>query len=483
MSTFDDGLVPLAAALRRGDVTPVEAAEHFLARIAEVDAGGGLDAEGGLGAFVEVTGERALERAVALGTAPDDPPPLWGVPLAEKDLTARAGVPTRYGSRAFLDYVPETSDPLADGLDRQGAVSLGKTNTPEFGMTGYTETAIAPPARNPWSPETGAGGSSGGAAVAVATGMLPAAPASDGGGSIRIPSATVGVVGLKPSRGRLPFASGLESPGALSTAGPIARGVEDAAYLLDALLGAAPHPYAVTAPGHGPFADAARRDPGPMRIGVTTVTPWDGWTDTTLHPANRAAYDEVIRVLTAAGHEVEELAWDPNAQLPPGGYPDMFSDLWRASAAGIPVPEEALDGLQPFTAWIVRRGRRLTAQRLVAAYQEAAVFERATIAAFAPYDAVLTPALAMEPQAIGWCTEAATPEETFARQCRYAPHTSFVNVAGLPAISVPVTVSPEQRPVSAQLIGRPGGEATIIALAARLEASRGPLPWPRERAL
>lgn len=460
MELHELGLIALAEALRRGEVTPLEVAEHHLRRI---------DAAAELGAFVEVTRERALDAARALGAPPHDAQPLWGVPLAEKDLTARAGVPTRYGSRAYADFVPEVSDPLADALDRLGAISVGKTNTPEFGLTGYTESLVAPPARNPWDPATGAGGSSGGAAVAVAAGLLPAAPASDGGGSIRIPAATVGVVGLKPSRGRLPFGSGLDSPGGLAVAGPIARSVADAAYLLDALAGSAPYAYATRAPGEGPFLDAAHRDSRRPRIGVTTATPWDGWTDTTLAPSARAALDRAVAMLGA--HEVIDLDWRPR------GYPELFTTIWRASAARIPIADDDLDALAgPLTAWLVREGRALPAERVIGAYQAATAFERETITAFAPYDAVLTPALALDPQPIGWFGESGDPEADFARQCQYAPHTSFVNVAGLPAISIPVTT--EGRPVSVQLIGRPGGEATILALAAQIEAARGPLPWP-----
>jgi amidase len=457
------GLIGLADALRRGEVTPLEAADHFLARIAAHD--------GSLGAFVEVTTERARDGAAALGAPPEDAPPLWGVPLADKDLTARAGVPTRYGSRAFADFVPDASDPIAAALDRLGAVSLGKTNTPEFGLTGYTESLVAPSARNPWDPATGAGGSSGGAGVAVAAGLLPAAPASDGGGSIRIPAATVGVVGLKPSRGRLPVGSGMDSPGGLAVAGPIARSVADAAHLLDALAGSAPYAYATRAPGGGPFVAAARRDVRGLRIGVTTATPWDGWTDTSLSPASRDALDVAVGLL--AEHRVDPLDWRPR------GYPELFTTIWRASAARIPVADEDLDALtEPLTAWLVREGRALPAERVIGAYQAATAFERETIEAFAPYDAVLTPALARDPQPIGWFADGTDPEENFARQCRYAPHTSFVNVAGLAAITVPVTAAPGERPVSVQLIGRPGGEAAILALAAELESRRGPLPWP-----
>ncbi|MTE23077.1 amidase [Microbacterium sp. ZXX196] len=454
-------LAELIATLAAGEASPTSAVSVAIARAEEGAA---------LGAFVRLTGERALERARALERgAPAGL--LWGVPLAEKDLTARAGVETEYGSRAFAGHVPEVSDPLAAALDAAGAVSIGKTNTPEFGLTGYTESAVAPPARNPWDPVTGAGGSSGGAAVAVATGMLPAAPASDGGGSIRIPAATVGVVGLKPSRGRLPFANGLETPGGLSTAGAIARSAEDAAILLDALVAGGPHHFATRPPGHGPFAPAARQDPPRSRIGVTLATPWDGWTSTDLDPAARAAFDRAIRILGGAGHDVADAAWRPV------GYPEMFLTLWRASAARIPIADGDLDALaEPLTAWLVREGRALGAAELLAAQQRQAAFERRTIADFAAFDAVLTPALALPPRPVGWYA-GVTPEENFARQCSYAPHTSFVNVAGLPAITVPV--GGEGRPWSVQLVGRPGGEERILQLARQLEDARGPLPYPQ----
>jgi len=487
MEPFDSGLIALAGALRAGEVSPTEAVERSLERV---------DALSGLGAFLTVTADRARERAAELTAQgpPDDPAaqPLWGVPLADKDLTARAGVRTTYGSRAFADHVPTASDPAALALDRIGAVSVGKTNTPEFGMTGYTENEISDPARNPWDPATGAGGSSGGAAVAVATGQLPASIASDGGGSIRIPAATVGVVGIKPSRGLLPFSNGLDSPGGLSVAGPIARSVADAALLLDALVSSGPHPHATHAsratppvdragraeyermPGGAYTYHALRDDIGGMRVGATLVTPWDGWTDTALDPRALAAYERAAAVLQGGGHAVEETPWEPH------GYPEMFRTMWRASAATLPLPDDQLDRLSPFTAWMVRQGRALEPAAVIAAYQAAAAFERATIAAFDRYDAVLTPALALAPQAVGWASEGTSPDENFERQCQYSPHTSFVNVSGLPAITVPI-IDPDDggaRPWSVQLVGRPGGEAAIIALAAQLERAQGPLPRP-----
>ncbi|SDO62272.1 amidase [Microbacterium testaceum StLB037] len=446
--------------LRSGEYSPAELTRHYLDRI---------DHHRGLGAFSEVTRDAALRRAADLPRPADGS--LWGVALADKDLVARAGVPTRYGSRSRVNHVPAASDPLATALDAAGAINVGKTSTSEFGLTGFTEPLIHDSARDPWRPAAGAGGSSGGAAVAVAAGLLPAAVGSDGGGSIRIPSATVGVVGLKPSRGRLPIGSGFDSPDGLSVTGPIARSVEDAGLLLDALVGLAPFSYATAAPGTGPFVDAARRDPGRLRLGITTVSPWDDDEDIVLDADARAAFDTAAAWLDDAGHAVTDADWHPS------GYAELFHVLWRASAARIPLSDADAELVEPLTAWLVQEGRRLSALELLGGLAAARAFERRTIADFSAFDAVLTPALAQPPQPIG-SYAGHSPERTFAMQVEYAPYSSFVNVAGLPAVTIPVTTDAEGHPVSVQLVGRPGGEATLLEVAAQLEARRGPLPHP-----
>lgn len=456
----DLSLVAQTEALRTGGLSPVDLATHYLDRIRLLND---------LGAFAEVTASSALQRAAQLERP--TAAVLWGIPLADKDLVARAGVPTRYGSRSRVDHVPTASDPLAAALDDAGAVSVGKTGTSEFGLTGFTEPLIHPPARDPWRFGAGAGGSSGGAAVAVAAGLLPAAVGSDGGGSIRIPSATVGVVGLKPSRGRLPIGSGFDSPDGLSVTGPIARSAEDAGLLLDALVELAPFRYATTAPGSGPFVDAARRPPGHLRVGITTVSPWDDDEDIVLHPDARTAFETAAAWLSDAGHDVTDAEWHPF------GYASLFHVLWRASAARIPLSEGDMTLVEPLTAWLVREGRRLPSLDLLDGLASARAFERRTIADFAPFDAVLTPALAQAPQPVG-AYAGHSPERTFAMQVEYAPYSSFVNVAGLPALTLPVTTDAEGHPVSVQLVGQPGGEATLLSLGAQLEQRRGPLPHP-----
>ena len=266
-----------------------------------------------------VTAEAALERADALLADPSGrAAPLWGLPHADKDL-ARAGVRTT-GSRLTASLVPEASDPIVEVVDAAGAVSLGKTNTPEFGLPSYTENLVAPPTRTPWDPVRGAGGSSGGAAAAVAAGLLPAAVGSDGGGSIRIPAAACGIVGLKPSRGRVPALGGFGFLAGLPTAGPLARTVEDAALLLDAILPAPPRAgatagsdlgaaWATVAPtwDGGPYLGAAMRGEGRFQLAVSTDSPWR------THPTSpwiseARALDLALAELSALGHGIQELA-------------------------------------------------------------------------------------------------------------------------------------------------------------------------------
>ncbi|WP_430646055.1 amidase [Agromyces sp. GXS1127] len=452
--------------LQRGEVSPVEAAEHFLGRIER------LDPE--VGAFAHVTPEAALERARAVERDVPHAAPLWGMPLADKDLHPRAGVATGFGSRVFADHVAEESDDTVEAVDAAGAVSLGKTATPEFGLPSYTEPLAGRPARNPWDLALGAGGSSGGAAAAVASGMLPFAPGSDGGGSIRIPAASCGLVGVKPSRGRVPSGSGIDRLGGLGVVGPIARTVADAALLLDGLIAPrgypARHPFALRAPGEdGPYLGAAIRGEGRFQVGVMLDTPWDDFADIRLDPAARDALDRAIALLDRMGHGVAELPASPEP-----GYPAAFRTIWQAGAAGIAVDEGAGDRLEPLTRWLVARGRERTAGELAEALGWLTGFERRTIQRFSAVDVVLTPALALTPRPVGWY-DAEDAEENFAQQVRFTPYTSFVNVAGLPAVTLPVHDTEGGLPMGVQLIGRPGGEATLFSLAAQLErtARRG----------
>jgi len=466
--------------LRAGELSPGEVTDHFLARIAA--------RSDELGAFAHVTPDSARERAAALG-----PPSgiLWGVPTADKDLWNRAGVPSGFGSRAMAGFVPEESDDVVRDLDAAGIVSLGKTATPELGFPAYTEPVVGPVARNPWDTSRGAGGSSGGAAVAVAAGLLPFAPGSDGGGSVRIPAAACGVVGLKPTRGLLPAGSGIEGLGGLVVNGPIARTTADAALLLEGMLRRTPagevdHRFTLRTPAQheGAYLAAARTAAARghsglvgghgsrFRVGVTTWNAWEFYYDVTVEPEAHAALEAGTRALAGLGHELEDHSWDPAPE-----FGDAFRSLWMAGASAVPIDDDAvLDSLEPLTSWLIRRGRQVPARELAEALATLTQFERRLIAGFGDLDAVITPALAMTPRPIGWF-DAEDPDRNFMQQCQYTPFTSWLNVAGLPAITVPTHWTDEGLPMGVQIVGRPGGEPTLLALAAQLEDV---LRWPQK---
>ena len=391
-------------ALQRSDISPSELVEHYLARLEKFNPA--------LGAFVTVTADAARARARHVEERMPRTAPLWGLPFADKDLHLRAGVRAGFGSRLFADYVPDESDDLVQALDDAGGVSLGKTNTPEFGLSSYTESRAAPPARTPWNLALGAGGSSGGAAVAVAARLLPFAPGSDGGGSIRIPAAACGLVGLKPSRGRVPAASGIDKLGGLPVGGPLARTVADAA----------------------------------------------------LAPEAEDALSRAVTEFAALNHGLEE-----TALVPDPSYVPAFRTIWQAGAASIPAETEAeIDLLEPLTQWLLARGRALSARDLAEALAALTAFERSFIHQLSRFDAVLTPAMALTPRPVGWY-DAHDAEVNFAQQVQYTPFTSMVNVSGLPAIVLPVHQTDDGLPMGVQLIGRPGGEATLLSLGAQLE--------------
>jgi amidase len=447
--------------LRRGEITPTELVQHYLDRIERLNDS--------LGAFTTVTASAALERAGHVESSVPRSAALWGIPLGDKDLEQRSGVRTTFGSRLFAEFLPEESDDGVLVRDAVGAISLGKTNVPEFGMPAYTESLVTVPARNPYLLELGAGGSSGGAAVAVAAGLLPVAPGSDGGGSIRIPAAATGLVGLKPSRGRVPSGAGFGSLAGLVVSGPIARSVGDAALLLDALVEGGGPEFATGAPrwDGGAYLNAAVRGEGRFEIGVMTTSPWDGDYEITLDPEALAALELATRELDAIGHGLQELALEPD-----DSYAPAFRTVWQAGAATLPAEGAELELLEPLTRWLVERGRELSARALAEALASLTAYERGVIQQFAHVDAVLTPSLALTPRPIGWY-DREDGERNFAQQVQYTPFTSFANVSGLPAITLPVHVTTDGLPMGVQLVGRPGGEHTLLAIGAQLQRRLG----------
>jgi amidase len=461
-SNFPVGAVELRDALRAGEVSAREAAEHFLARIAE---------RADLGAFVAVTAEQALAEADAadarFAALSEDEraglPPLHGLPIAHKDLVDVTGVPTTLGSAALPHPVAERDHPGVAVLRAAGAISLGKTQVPELGLNAYSENLIAPPARKPLDPERTAGGSSGGSAAAVAAGLLPVAPGSDGGGSIRIPSLACGLIGLKPGLGTVPTDlehGPVDDFGAprLPVSGPIARTAEDAALLFDAMAGTPG-----SALGAVRDADALQG----LRIGISSASPFEVAHPVPLSPEARLAWETAAERLAAAGHRVEEarLRYDPR-------YPETFGSCWMAGLSLLELAEGDEDRLIPYTR--VFRERALARPR--AAHLEAAATLQEIAAdlrrQWGAYDAVLTPGLTMLPPRVGAFLELA-PDDDYRLQCEWAAYTSMVNVSGLPAIAVPIIAVPNPAgsgslSMGAQLIGRPGSEAQLLQLAAQL---------------
>jgi amidase len=305
----------------------------------------------------------------------------------------------------------------------------------------------------------------------VSAGLLPFAPGSDGGGSIRIPAAATGLVGLKPSRGRIAAGAGFASLGGLVVPGPLARTVGVAALMLDALTGVAPG-YATEPPRWvgGAFLNAAVRGEGRFQLAVTTSSPWETAYPIKLTPEARAALDLAVAEFSALGHGIDELRLEPEE-----GYAPAFRTIWQAGAATVEVADDRLDQVEPLTRWLIERGRALSAPQLAEALAWLTGFERRVIRQLAPFDAVLTPALALTPRPVGWY-DAEDGERNFAQQVLFTPYTSFVNVSGLPAITLPVAQTEAGLPVGVQLIGRPGREDVLLALGAQLERR---LQWQR----
>jgi len=454
-------LLAQAVAVRSGDISPVELVEHYLARIDRLDET--------VGAFVTVTADRALAAAKAaeLETVAGDNPPLHGVPIAVKDLNLTAGVPTRFGTASIPPVDLGVDDAVVVKLAAAGLISLGKTNTPEFGLPCYTEPEVAPPARTPWDLTRSAGGSSGGAAAAVASGLLPAAQGSDGGGSIRIPSSVCGLVGLKPSRGRVsnaPF--GMEISG-LPTNGPIARTTRDAAALLDAMAGPAPGDWTwAPSPPYPSFLAACDDEPQRLRIGryATPVI-----ADAAVDPVCLAAWEAASALLADLGHEVVDHTPTFTEALVPA-----FEAVWAGEAARLPITDEIAARARPLTQWLRDRGTAQSGIEFGNALGTLRLAARAEIEATAGFDAVLTPTLAQPPAPVGGLRNDADPTADFEAQKRFTPFTSPYNMSGQPAISLPLHWSEQGLPIGVQLIGRPHDEATLLRIGAQLEAAQ---PW------
>ena len=455
--------IELADVVRRREASVREIAEQSLA-CAEARSAS-------VGAFAHLAPERALDQADALDrrVARGDDLPLAGVPCPIKDLNQVAGLPWECGSATMTGTIARVTDGVATWLAQAGAVMIGKTNTPEFGLPCYTEPDNAPPARTPWDHTRSAGGSSGGAAAAVASGIVPIAHGSDGGGSIRIPASACGLVGLKPSRGRVsPGPFGESGPG-FATHGVLTRTVRDTALALDLLAGhGAGDTYQVAAP-HVSFLAACDQSPRRLRVGVLTAPVITG---ANVHPACQDAVTRVAELLAELGHAVD----DAPAPMTVEQW-DAFAALWSVGAAAVPVPPDKEGLLRPLTRWLREQGRRVTGVELADAQTAAQRLTRQIAATWDPFDVVLTPTLAQPPAPVGGLRDDADPAADFAAQTRFTPWTSIYNVSGRPAISLPLhtaEIDGRELPIGVMLGGRFGDEATLLGLSAQLEQIA---PW------
>jgi amidase len=311
-----------------------------------------------------------------------------------------------------------------------------------------------------------AGGSSGGAAAAVAAGLVPVAQGSDGGGSIRIPASCCGLVGLKPTRGRISGHPMYGDPVGLGTAGPIARTVRDAAAMLDVLAGRRVGDPTWAPPPSASFVSACERDPGHLRI-ARFSTPLV--TDTPVDPECLRAYDDASALLDSLGHDLEDVP----VPIPHEAI-SVFEICWSVLTALSVVPPEAEPLLRPLTRWLTERGRAVSGPEFGLAIGELRRFAADALAALAPYDAVLTPTLASPPLPVGAIRNDDDPEADFEAQKAFTPWTSAWNVTGMPAISLPLHWTPDGLPVGVMLGARPAEEELLLSLAAQVESA---VPW------
>jgi amidase len=450
-----------ATMIRRGDVSSSELVEGYLARIAALNDQ--------LHAYLTVAEDfaraAAREADERVARREFDGAPFLGVPVSIKDLADTAGIRTTHGTATYADRVPDVDDEVVARVKRAGFVILGKTNTPEFGSRSTTESPAFPTARNPWDTDCTPGGSSGGAGAALAAGLCPIAHGSDGGGSIRIPAAWCGLVGLKPSRGRVSWAPGPQSANA--TNGPLARTVADAAAFLDAIAGYATGDFWWAPPPDRPFLDEVDVEPGRLRIAFTTRHPMP---DLTIAEAWRDAVVATAQQLEALGHDVVEV--DPpefdvtaTALLPAAA---------RAADPGLPP----LDTLDFPNRTIVQLGNSATAKDLAAAQAALQLATRRYVAFFDDVDVLLTPTLASGPPRIGEQIMGSEDWEGMLELLRVVAFTPTANMTGQPAIALPTGLDDDGHPVSVHLVGRPADEATILRVAAQLEAVLPRLPRP-----
>jgi amidase len=413
-------------------------------------------------------------REVARGLDPASGP-LAGVPFLIKDLNYVKGIPCSSGSRLFADVIPDHDAEIVERYRQAGLVLFGKTNTPEIGLDASTESRHLGPCRNPWNTTHSTGGSSGGAGAAVAAGIVPAAHATDGGGSIRIPASCCGLVGLKPSRGRTPLGPDVgEGWGGMSVGHVVSRTVRDSAAFLDAT-----HGPAVGDPYHAPrfegkFLDECKRDPGRLKIAVDL----DPMTGAELDPACRTAVENTIKLCEQLGHQVVTAFPDFDREEFRSSTPVLVAAnvanlvYSRAAALG---RELSVEDVEPVTLSTAIRGRKTSAESYAKAVQFLHQTTRKVAAFFEEYDLILSPTLVQPPVPLGWLDTKSDNIDTYHdRFVKFWGFTNLYNATGQPAISLPLHWTDDDLPVGVQFAASYGNESLLLRIASQMEMAK---PW------
>ena len=436
-----------AAAIRRKEVSPTEVADAYLERVERLDPT--------LNAFCFRADDEVREAArratdAVASTPADELGPFHGVPIPIKDLNDVAGWPTSHGSKGASKEPVAESELVVQRFEEAGFVLFNKTATPEFGAVSFTESDALGVTRNPWNTDHTPGGSSGGAAAAVASGMAPIAHASDGGGSIRIPSSCCGLVGLKPSRNRVP--SGPNSLEGLSSSGVVSRTVADTAAVLDIIGRPDPLAWYNAPPPAEPFAAVAGRAPSSLRIGIVTTPP----VDIGVAQACIDAVEATAKLLESLGHRVVEFDQGIDDV---DRFVSAFGAIWNTGMAGVPLADS--DAVEPHNRAMHEDALKTDS----IAYLESVM---------------LTPTMAVEPPRCGAVWEGAEADPLMAVLNCYpmAAFTTPWNVTGLPALSLPLHQSPSGLPVGVQLVAGAWQEATLLQLGTQLEEAA---PWADRR--
>ncbi|MDJ0953756.1 MAG: amidase family protein [Acidimicrobiia bacterium] len=477
------GLADLVAA---GEVTAAELVETAIARAEALNPQ--------LNAIIVKHYERARNLA-ALGSLPA---PFNGVPFLTKDLAMVDGDVASFGSVFFRDFRSEITDEYQRRVAASGLISIGRSNSPEFGLLPTTEPTLHGPTKNPWDRARSSGGSSGGSAAAVAAGIVPMAHASDGGGSIRIPASSCGVFGMKPSRGLMPRYPG-SAADYLSLDLAVSRTVRDSAALLDATCGPVPGSAYQAPVSERPYLEAVAEEPAPLRVAVASVD----FRGNRTAPECVAAVAATAGVLEELGHTVVEAKPDVDGQALAEAFLAVWESLaeavftiildevgkrrsgsllrsvlgdWRAMKliAWLDKRKSGRPAFEPFTWDLAERSRRRTPAQLDAAKSELQRVSHKIGAFLEEYDVLLTPVLGRPPLLLGEIDQEAPWDDIAEQLSDYVAFTPVANFSGLPAMSVPTFWSEDGLPIGAHFMGRFGDEFRMLSLAAQLERV---VPW------